>query len=193
MTPHRHLSTAAARRDTVVASAVTVFAESGYASTPISAVATHARISPAYVFKLFPSKVSLFVAALDSCYDRIIRALEVSASKVDTEDPETILDAMGGAYADLIADRDLLMMQVHGQAATRTPEIADAVRRGISRVTSYAATRSRAETADVQRFLAFGQLCHLLTTIDAFGVDESWAQILSDGIRHVAPEGGEHP
>lgn len=192
MSKDRLLSTAEARRNTVVASAVTVFAEGGYASTPISAVATHARISPAYVFKLFPSKVSLFVAALDACYDRIVQALETSATTVESEDPEIVLDAMGAAYAELIADRDLLMLQVHGQAATGTPEIAAAVRRGVSRVTSYAATRSRAEPVAIQRFLAFGQLCHLLTTIDAFGVDESWAQILSDGIRHVAREGGEH-
>lgn len=187
------MSTAEARRDTVVASAVTVFAESGYESTPISRVAAHAGISTAYVFKLFPSKVSLFVAALDACYDRIVTALQESVSQAEHEDPQVILDAMGAAYAELIADRDLLMLQVHAQAATGNPEIADAVRRGISRVTSYASSRSRAEPAQVQRFLAFGQLCHLLTTVDVFDVDEAWARTLSEGVRHVAPEGGEHP
>lgn len=187
------MSTAEARRDTVVASAVTVFAESGYESTPISKVAAHARISTAYVFKLFPSKVSLFVAALDACYDRIVAALQDTATRVENEEPQAILDAMGGAYAELIADRDLLMLQVHGQAATGNPEIADAVRRGVCRVTSYAASRSRAEPEQVQRFLAFGQLCHLLTTADVFDVDAAWARTLSEGIRHAAPEGGEHP
>lgn len=191
MVQDRQLSTAEARRETVVSSAVTVFAESGYESTPISKVAAHARISTAYVFKLFPSKVSLFVAALDSCYDRIVTALQDSAARVESEEPQAILDAMGGAYAELIADRDLLMLQVHGQAATGNPEIADAVRRGIAGVTSCAASRSRAEPAQVQRFLAFGQLCHLLTTADVFDIDEPWARTLSEGIRHVSPESAE--
>src|SRR5699024_63908 len=134
----------------------------------------------------------LFVAALDACYDRILETLQRSAAQVDSEDPEVVLDAMGAAYANLIGARDLLMLQVHGQAATGNPEIAAAVRRGVARVTCYAASRTQAEPAQVQRSLAYGQLCHLLTTIAAFDVAESWAQTLSDGIRHVAPGGGEH-
>ncbi|MFB4196326.1 hypothetical protein [Streptomyces carpaticus] len=32
--------------------------------------------------------------------------------------------------------------------------------------------------------MAFGQLCHLLTSIDAFSVDEKWADLLTDSLRH---------
>ncbi|NEE04004.1 TetR/AcrR family transcriptional regulator [Phytoactinopolyspora halotolerans] len=194
MTTQRpHLSTADARRETVVASAITVFARSGYASTPIAAVAEHAKISPAYVFKLFPAKVALFVAALDRCYQQIIDALEDGATKTDGQAPADVLDAMGASYAALIADRDLMMLQVHAQAATDVPEIAEAVRRGIARVTSFAQSRSGGSPAEVQRFMAFGQLCHLLTTLDLFGVDEPWAHSLTEGIRHHAEQGGETP
>lgn len=91
---------------------------------------------------------------------------------------------MGSAYASLTADRDLLMLQVHAQAATEDPEIAAAVRRGIARVTDFASLRSRAEDIEVQQFIAFGQLCHLLTTIDAFDVDAAWATTLTANIRH---------
>ncbi|WP_199435206.1 TetR/AcrR family transcriptional regulator [Qaidamihabitans albus] len=185
------LSTAEARREAVVASAVTVFARGGYAGTPITAVAEHARISPAYVFKLFPSKVSLFVAALERCYERIVDALEGGAARAETPAPADVLHSMGASYAALIADRDLLMLQVHAQAATGAPEIAEAVRRGIARVTSFASSRSRASADEVQQFIAYGQLCHLLTTLDAFGVDEPWAATLTAGIRHHWPEGGE--
>ncbi|SFB49647.1 transcriptional regulator, TetR family [Amycolatopsis marina] len=185
------LSTSEARRETVVTSAVKVFAQGGYSGTPITAVAEHARISPAYVFKLFAGKVPLFVAALERCYERILDALEDGAARATTQTPAGVLHAMGEAYAALIADRDLLMLQVHAQAATDTPEIAGAVRNGIARITSLAAGRSRASAAEVQRFVAYGQLCHLLTTLDAFSVDEPWATTLTDGIRHHPAEGGE--
>ena len=58
------LSTAEMRVPVVTASAVTEFARGGYHGTTIADVARAARISPAYVFKLFPSKERLFVVAL---------------------------------------------------------------------------------------------------------------------------------
>lgn len=178
------LSTAEARRDAVVASAVTRFSQTGYLGTPIAAVAQTAGISPAYVFKLFPSKESLFVAALDQCYLLVEQALERGADDAASTTPGDILYSMGGSYARLIADRELLMLQVHAQSATDVPEIAAAVRRGLARVVTFARTRSGAADADIQRFVAFGQLCHLIV---ASGIDAgsgAWADVLLDGIRH---------
>jgi AcrR family transcriptional regulator len=186
----RTLSTADARRETVVSSAIAAFAEGGFQGTTIADVAEHAAISPAYVSKLY-SKVQLFVAALDECYERILTAIGDGADRADRVEadamPAEVLRAMGGAYAELVADRDLLMLQVHAQAATNVPEIAGAVRRGVARVTDYARSRSRAADTEVQQFIAFGQLCHLLTTIDAFDVDAAWAAALTAGVRHSAP------
>jgi AcrR family transcriptional regulator len=178
------LSTSDARRDVVVDAAIAVFARSGYHSTPISAVAAKADISPAYVFKLFPSKVSLFVAALDRCYELVAHALSNGAARTENTDPEKILYEMGGAYAELIADRNLLMLQVHAQSAADTPEIADAVRRGLAKVTDLARDRSGAPDDQVQRFIAYGQLCHLIATLDLDERTGEWAAVLSAGIRH---------
>ncbi len=178
------LSTSDARRDVVVDAAIAVFARSGYHSTPISAVAAKADISPAYVFKLFPGKVSLFVAALDRCYELVAHALSNGAARAGSTDPEKILYEMGGAYAELIADRNLLMLQVHAQSAADTPEIADAVRRGLAKVTDLARDRSGAPDEQVQRFIAYGQLCHLIATLDLDERTGEWAAVLSAGIRH---------
>jgi AcrR family transcriptional regulator len=187
MPTSRTLSTADARRETVVASAIATFAQGGFHGTTIADVAQHAAISPAYVSKLY-TKVQLFVAALEACYERILTTLEAGAGEAGPDaDPAAVLHAMGGAYAALVADRDLLMLQVHAQAATTEPDIAGAVRRGIAQVTDYARTRSQASDAEVQQFIAFGQLCHLLTTIDAFDVDAAWATALTAGIRHSDP------
>ncbi len=95
---------------------------------------------------------------------------------------------MGGAYASLIADRDLLMLQVHAQSAVDVPSIAEALRSGYARVTEFASSRSGAADDSVQRFIAFGQLCHLIVTL---GIDDSsahWASVLSSGIRHPSFE-----
>lgn len=178
------LSTSDARRDAVVDAAIAEFARGGYHSTPISAVAARADISPAYVFKLFPGKVSLFVAALDRCYELVVHALSNGAARAEGTDPGKILYEMGGAYAELIADRNLLMLQVHAQSAADTPEIADAVRRGLAKVTEFARSRSGAADDEVQRFVAYGQLCHLVATLDLDERAGDWAAVLSAGIRH---------
>jgi AcrR family transcriptional regulator len=178
------LSTAEARRVTVIDSSIAVFSQSGYLGTPVTAVAEHARISPAYVFKLFPSKESLFVAALERCFVRIEEALDRGAAASPSQQPAAILDAMGGAYAELIADRSLLMLQVHAQSAAHVPEIGAALRTGLERITTFTKTRSGAADADVQRFIAYGQLCHLIVTAGLDGIPADWARLLTDGIRH---------
>ncbi|CAN5219761.1 TetR/AcrR family transcriptional regulator [soil metagenome] len=184
------LSTAEARRETVIAAAVTGFSRHGYLGTPIAAVAQLANISPAYVFKLFPGKESLFVAALDRCYSLIETALTEGADAAADQSPDGVLYAMGGAYADLIVDKELLMLQVHAQAATDVPEIAAAVRRGLERITNLARRRSGAADAEVQRFIAFGQLCHLTVTTGLDASSGEWARVLLNGIRHRTPNGG---
>lgn len=181
------LSTADERRETVIASAIDVFGASGYLGTPISAVAEHARISTAYVFKLFPGKETLFVAALERCFDRIEEALEVGAAASEGQSPSDILWAMGDTYADLIADRSLLMLQVHAQSAASVPEIGAALRRGLARITRFTKTRSGATDDEVQRFIAFGQLCHLIVTTGIEDAGDDWARILTAGIRHPEP------
>ncbi|MBO3731844.1 TetR/AcrR family transcriptional regulator [Glycomyces niveus] len=181
----RVLSTAEERRGAVVSSAIASFARGGFHTVTIAEVAKHAGISPAYVSKLFSSKTQLFVAALEECYRRIVDALERGAEASEDGSPDAVLDAMGAAYATLIADRDLLAIQVHAQSATADPVIARTVRQGIAALTEYVAARSRADGPAVQRFMAYGQLCHLLTAIDAFDSDAEWAETLTEGIRHM--------
>jgi AcrR family transcriptional regulator len=182
------LSTADARRHTAIDSAVVEFARTGYLGTPVTRIATTAGISPAYVFKLFPTKEELFVAALDRCFDQILDALDAGASDAPVgADGDAVLFTMGGAYAELIADRSLLMLQVHAQSAADVPEIGDALRRGLARVTTFAKERSGGSDDAVQRFIAYGQLCHLIVTTDLDAephATTAWAGILTAGFRH---------
>lgn len=178
------LSTAESRRPIVISAALDEFSCGGLHGTTVAKVAHAAKISPAYVFKLFPSKESLFVAALEACFDEILKAIELGADSSPDAIPQAILHTMGGAYAELIADRHLLMMQVHAQSVADIPEIGTALRSGLERITTFAKRRSRGNDDEVQHFVAYGQLCHLLV---AARVDEHpapWAAALSHGIRH---------
>lgn len=178
------LSTAEIRRPQVVVAALSEFALGGFHGTTVADVARRAKISPAYVFKLFRGKESLFAAAVEQCFDEILAALEIEVRAVGQASPAVILDAMGGAYARLIGDRRLLMLQVHAQSVADIPEIGEALREGLSRITIFAKERSGGRDDEVQRFIAYGQLCHLLVTAAVDDVPEDWARILERGMRH---------
>lgn len=178
------LSDADTRREAVVEAALVAFADAGFVATPVTAVAAIAGISQAYVFKLFPTKEGLFVAAVERCYDRIEQTLDRSASTADDGTSDEILFAMGEGYASLIADRNILMIQVHAQSASDIPAIREAVRRGLARIVRFAKQRSGASDDAVQRFIAFGQLCHLITTAEVYDLGEDWARLLARNIRH---------
>ncbi|MDG4760568.1 TetR/AcrR family transcriptional regulator [Micromonospora sp. WMMD710] len=177
-------STAEARRVTVLNAAVSAFARTGFHATPVTAVAAAAGISEAYVFRLFSGKLGLFVAAAEACFERIAEAIEAGAERAGGTSPEEVLDAMGGAYAELIADRDLLLFQVQAQAVADVPEIAEVVRAGYRRVATFVQGRAGVSDAQVQQFFAYGQLCHLIVTVGLEQVPEPWARALTAGIRH---------
>lgn len=184
-------STADARRSIVTAQAIKVFARAGYRATPVTEVAEAAGISPAYVFRLFDGKLGLFLAALEDCHEQILQTMSDVADRMPGEEPEAVLSAMGDAYAKLISDRDLLMLQVHALGAADIPEIAAATRRGLERAITLIQERTGAPDAAVQQFMAYGQLCHLIVATgltgapdDAAGSQPRWAKVLTEGMAH---------
>ncbi len=178
------LSTAELRRPLVAAAALHEFARGGFHGATIADVAREANISPAYVFKLFPGKEALFVAAFELCIERILEALAQGADAAADQSPEAVLDAMGAAYAHLISDRQLLRLQVHAQSVAEIPEVGEALRSGLAAVTTFAKRRSGGADDAVQSFIAYGQLCHLIVMAGLEDVPQEWARILSHGIRH---------
>lgn len=177
-------STAEAQRARITAAAVRVFSEKGYHATPVADVAAEAGVSPAYVFRLFPGKLGVFVAAVEDTYERVAEALAAAGESSAESDPTARLASMTNAYIALVEDRDLIMMQAHAQSASSVPEIRDAVRSGLGEVVRAVERASGAAPADVQRFVAYGQLCHLIVQTDLSAVGASWAQSITAGIRH---------
>ncbi|MFI5912134.1 TetR/AcrR family transcriptional regulator [Dactylosporangium sp. NPDC051541] len=177
-------STAEHRRTVLVDRAVTVFARNGYHATPVTAVAAAAGISEAYALRLFTNKLGLFLAAIDACYDRILATLEAAAETAPDRSPERLLEHLGDAYARLISDKSLLMLQVQAQSGTDIPEVKAAVQAGYKRLVAFLRSIGAGD-AHIQQFIALGQLCHLIVTAGLDDVDESWARALTSGMTHV--------
>ena len=179
MTATRTLSTADERREAVLQAATAVFAARGIHGTPTLAVAQAAGISQAYLFRLFPTKEKLGVALVQRVNERI-HATFVAAADRAAASGEEVLPAMGDAYAELVADRDLLMLQLHAHAASLSvPAIREAMRDGFRRLVEFAEQASGAPEDEIRRFFAQGMLINVLGALDAGQLDEHWAQVLS--------------
>ncbi|MFI9611877.1 TetR/AcrR family transcriptional regulator [Streptomyces sp. NPDC052023] len=184
-TGQRRLSTAEERRETVLRTAIGAFAARGYFGTTTTEVAKAAGISQAYVYRLFPNKEALFTAVVEQCFVQVRAAFERGAAEAKGSTPEAVLKSMGDAYARLISDNDLLLVQLHAQAAAISePAVRDAVRAGYARMVEYVRGASGGGAEQIQQFFATGMLCHLIVSIDATAVDAPWTRTLAAGIAH---------
>jgi AcrR family transcriptional regulator len=178
-TKTRTLSTAEQRRGELVDAAVHAFAEHGYAA-PTTEIAKTAGISQAYLFRLFPTKAELFVAAFDATSERMRAAFREAASRARAEGANP-LEEMGKAYGDLLErDRDLLRVQMHAQvAAGSDPLIRDSVQRCFAGLYEMVTRESGARPEELRDWFARGMLCNVMAAIDADQIGEPWAQALT--------------
>jgi AcrR family transcriptional regulator len=173
----RTLSTAEERRETLVDAAARVFAERGFHGTPTTEVAKAAGISQAYLFRLFPTKGELYVAAVERCFARTLAAFQAAA---EGRPPEEALEAMGAAYVELLGDRTALLGQLQAHAAAvNDPVVREAARRGWAGLYEFVARASLASDEEIQAWFAHGMLLNVMAAMDAPNVDEPWARALA--------------
>jgi len=173
----RTLSTAEERRETVLQAAGRVFAARGLHGTPTMEIARAAGISQAYLFRLFPTKAELFIALVQRCNERIHSTfVEVAAAaKASGED---VLPAMGRAYIGLLADRELLLVQLHAFAACDDGPVRAEMRRSFARLVELVERETGADAERVREFFAHGMLLNVLAAMWAEDSDAHWAQVL---------------
>jgi AcrR family transcriptional regulator len=107
------------RRQAVIRAAISEFALGGYAGTATAAIADRVGVSQPYLFRLFPDKRAIFLAAARRCTDEIRqRFAEVSEGL----GPEEARAAMADAYTRLAADREKLVFQMQMYVATATAD-----------------------------------------------------------------------
>jgi AcrR family transcriptional regulator len=166
--------TAAERKVAVLAAAITEFAKSGYAGTSTEAIAARAGISQPYLFRLFGTKKELFIATHAQVGDRIIKELTAASNGLDRDDA---MHAMGMAYVQLMQDRELLQVQMHGYAAaTSDPDIAAACRKVFEVLWFKVHDEFGCGPDMIQEFFANGMLMSVMSAIDLLSVNEPWAQ-----------------
>lgn len=178
----RQLSTAAERREALIEAAVTAFAERGFHGTPTTAVAKAAGISQAYLFRLFPTKEALYVAAIERCYVRLGATMRAGAESARAQGLEP-LDGMGTAYVELMGDRTTLRgtLQVFAAASGDDDAIRDAARAGYGELVELVRRLSGASDEQLRAFFAQGMLLTVLAGMDAPAVDADWARVLLGG------------
>jgi AcrR family transcriptional regulator len=161
----------------VVRAAVAEFAVRGLEGTSTSDIAKRVGVSQPYLFRLFPTKRDLFIAAVDySCNQ--VRAVFTKASegRYGTE----ALAAMGEAYQSLLlADSEMLGMQLQQFAACHDPEVQAAVRRGMQDVWQAVENLSGASLEIRVDFFAKGMLCNMIAAMGrSDGGDPMWQPII---------------
>jgi AcrR family transcriptional regulator len=119
---------ASERREEILAAATAEFAQTGLAGTRLEVIAARAQISHPRIVQMFGSKRALFLAVIESIFDRIETAFTAATSGAAGQDTPPLV-ALGNAYRQLL-QRDpavgLVMLQGYAAAAD------DAVRKLVS-------------------------------------------------------------
>ncbi|MEU7134485.1 TetR/AcrR family transcriptional regulator [Streptomyces sp. NPDC046261] len=109
--------TAEERRESIIRAAMTEFARGGYHGTSTEAIARRVGVSQPYLFRLFPGKQAIFLAAANRCLEET-RLLFEEARK-DAASPEEAHRLMAEAYlADTDPDQLLFQMQIYVAVAS---------------------------------------------------------------------------
>lgn len=174
------------RRETVLDAALVEFAKGGLAGTSTEAIAARAGISQPYLFRLFPRKKDLFVASLRRAFAWIERRFVQAAEGLTGDEA---LNAMAEAYQELLADRSLLLCQLHTYAACGDPEVQEAARACYGHLWRTAETLSGVDADSMRMFFAMGMLCNVMVALDLPSLDEGWAHEIVGGAS--AQDGGE--
>src|SRR3954470_7754801 len=165
--PNTSRMSGAERRELVLAAATRAFSRGGYAGTSTDAVAKEAGVSQPYVVRIFGTKLELFLEVLERSCDRIRQAFgAVLAEGPFDPDNDEDWGRLGLAYTELLRDRDLLMVMMHGFSGGNVDEIAACSRQGMGRifatVMSTGCTEERAE-----EFVAQGMLLNVMLSMRA--------------------------
>ncbi|HEY5835460.1 TetR/AcrR family transcriptional regulator [Streptomyces sp.] len=157
------------RRESVIRAAMSAFAHGGYNATSTEAIARRVGVSQPYLFRLFPNKQAIFLAAAERCLES---TRQVFVDAAEGLAPEEKLTAMANAYQKLIHDDpERLLMQMQMYAAVAAAEAAGdhefgaAVRRSWQELWDTIHLELGADTDETTSFLAYGMLINTLVSL----------------------------
>ena len=157
------------RRAEVVRAALIEFAAGGYAGTSTEAIARRVGVSVHHGFER----------------TRLV-FLEAARAGRDEEGPAcNVLDRMGRAYMELLADRDLLRVQLQAYAACGDEDVRTAVREEFTRLHRTVRDESGASPEELHHFFAEGMLLNVGAALELGVHPEEWSlgRLLDDADR----------
>ncbi|MDQ0715536.1 AcrR family transcriptional regulator [Streptomyces luteogriseus] len=167
------------RRESVIRAAMTEFARGGYHGTSTEAIAHRVGVSQPYLFRLFPGKKAIFLAAAERCVEDTIRMFAEAAEGLEGEEARR---AMGGAYVEAISEQpEQLMMQMQMYLAVAAAEeegdreFGEAVRTGWMRLWDTIHLPLGADAQETTTFLAQGMLINCLVAMGFPADHRVWA------------------
>lgn len=152
------------RREDVLQAAMTEFAQAGPERTSTADIARRAGISQPYLYRLFPTKQALFLAAIERTFDNVRESFRAGAEGLTGEEAKA---AMGDAYAELLAaDRTFLRLQMQAYAAcTDDPQVRATTLRGYARLWDEVVALSGMTTEQTRDFFAHGMLLNVVAVL----------------------------
>jgi len=160
------------RREEILRIAIEHFAIGGYRGTSTDVIAREARISQPYLFRLFGSKKELYLAASKRCADELH---EVFLRAAEGHSGVEALHAMGGAYTEVMQDRDRLMLMLKSWTSCDDPDIARHTRSAWRNLVDLAEQVSGEPADVVSRFFADGMLITIFMSLNLVEDPEPWA------------------
>jgi AcrR family transcriptional regulator len=168
-------STAEERREDVLQAALVEFASGGLDGTSTDAIARRAGISQPYLFRLYPTKKSLFVAAVERTFERVRQTFRDAAKDLFGMEAK---EALGQAYVKLLTDETFLKLQLHAYAAAcDDADVRAATRRGFGRLWDEVVVLTGMDAETSRDFMAIGML---LNVAAAMGLGADCPQDLAD-------------
>ncbi|MBM7054472.1 TetR/AcrR family transcriptional regulator [Streptomyces durocortorensis] len=157
------------RRESVVRAAITEFARGGYNGTSTEVIARRVGVSQPYLFRLFPNKQAIFIAAAERCLQDTRQVFVVASEGLEGEEA---LHAMARAYQRLIVhDGEKLMMQMQVYAAVAAAEASGdhafgaSLRAAWERMWDDVHLVLGADVNETTTFLAYGMLVNTLASL----------------------------
>jgi AcrR family transcriptional regulator len=185
--------TADERRDAIIAAALHAFASGGYMGTSTESIARAVGVSQPYLFQLFGTKRELFLAVVRHAFWRARLVFEEAVRRGPRDDvPHTTLELMGQAYIDLLADRDLLRVQLQAYAACGDADVRDVVREEFATLFAAVQRLSSASDEELHHFFAEGMLLNVWAILELGGSPKNWSlgRLLTGEPDLLTPGGG---
>jgi AcrR family transcriptional regulator len=172
--------TAEIRREAVLEAAAGEFSRKGIHGASADAIAKAAGISQPYLFRLFGTKKELYLATTRLKMEEVYQAFERASRGKTGQDA---LDAIGGAYRELIEDRERLQLMLQCFAAAEDPEIREDLRRVWRDMVELIERVGGFTPEEISTFFARGMLLNVLNAMRLFEEPTPWGDRLIEGCR----------